>query len=110
MFKYLLLFFLFGTPLAAQTYDGWSVEKKIDSVRVYSAAAVLIKMTNANNPGNCSDNSYLMLPDANSESGKRLFASLLAAYTSKATVNLALTGCSGGGTSGYAKIEQVWLK
>jgi hypothetical protein len=91
-------------------YDGWSGEHLIQSVRVYPNSQVLITMTGSSNPKDCSDASYLVLNDADTESGKRQYSAILSAYAAGKNVNLALTGCSGGGTSGYRLIEQVWLK
>jgi len=91
-------------------YDGWSGANKIASVRVYSNSVVLITMPRANNPKGCSNPSYLALKNIDTESGRRLYSAILAAYMSGKTVDLALTGCSGDGQSGYAVIEQVWLK
>lgn len=90
-------------------YDGWSGANKIASIRVYSSTAVLITMPGANNPKGCSETTYIVLANADSESGKRQYSALLTAYAAGKSVNLALTGCSGGGTNGWPVIEQVWL-
>jgi len=90
-------------------YDGWSGPNKVASIRVYSSTTVLITMPGASNPKGCSDVSYIMLANADTESGKRQYSALLTAYAAGKNVNLALTGCSSGGTSGYPMIEQVWL-
>jgi len=95
--------------LSVIAYDGWSGANKVASIRVYSATQVLITMPGANNPKGCSDTSYIVLANADTESGKRQYSALLTAYASGKNVNLALTGCSGGGTDGYPLIEQVWL-
>ncbi len=88
-------------------YDGWSGDLKIKSVRVYSSNQVLITVPGADNPGNCKDTTYLVLMDLDSEAGKRKYSAVLVAYTAGKTVQLALTGCTGGG---WPIVEQVWLK
>ena len=93
----------------AIAYDGWSGPNKVASIRVYSSTTVLITMPGANNPKGCSNTSYIKLANADTESGKRQYSALLTAYAAGKNVNLALTGCSGGGTNGYPLIEQVWL-
>ncbi len=91
-------------------YDGWSGANKIGSIRVYSEAKVYITMPGAENPKECSSTNFLMLVNADTDVGKRQYSALLTAYASGKNVDLALTGCSNGGTSGYPLIEQVWLK
>ncbi|MCP4492891.1 MAG: hypothetical protein GY820_37150 [Gammaproteobacteria bacterium] len=108
--KNVLGFLILSVPFGALAYDGWSGQNKVSSVRVYSNSAVLITMPGAINPSGCSDTSYIMLNNADTESGKRQYSSLLTAYASGKNVTLALTGCSGVGTNGYPLIEQVWLK
>lgn len=95
--------------LNVNAYDGWSGSGKVDSVRIYSEDIVMITMSTAANPGLCSDQSYLMLKEASTESGKRKYSALLTAYTAQKSVDLALSGCSAGGTTGVPVIDQVWL-
>ena len=94
----------------AVAYDGWSGANKIASIRVYSEAKVYITMPDAENPKQCSNTNFLVLTNADTDVGKRQYSALLTAYASGKVVDLALTGCSSGGTSGYPMIEQVWLK
>lgn len=103
-----LIFLGFSSSIFA--YDGWSGINKVASVRVYSHSEVLITMPGAANPTGCSDTSYIVLRNADSEAGKRQYSALLTAYASGKSVDLALTGCSSGGTNGWPLIEQVWLK
>ncbi|WP_298773839.1 hypothetical protein [uncultured Shewanella sp.] len=96
--------------LGAFAYDGWSGANKVASIRVYSDTKVYITMPGAENPKECSSPNFLMLANADTDVGKRQYSALLTAYASGKAVDLALTGCSNGGTSGYPLIEQVWLK
>ena len=96
--------------LNAFSIDGWTGETTVDSIRVYTSEYVLITMDTTHNPSNCTDTDYLMLEDANSDTGKRKYSTLLAAYAAKSTVNIGMTGCSGEGTSGYRIIDQIWVK
>ncbi|WP_156804557.1 hypothetical protein [Gallaecimonas xiamenensis] len=105
----LLLFFLSFSALS-DSYDGWSDPNTIASIRVYSVNQVLVTMSSAANPGNCDDTSYLSLYNPDSESGKRAYSALLTAYAAGKKVNLALAGCTGGGTHGWPIIQQVWLQ
>ena len=106
----LLFAITFIFSLYTEAYDGWSGTNLIQSVRVYKSSLVLITMPGAANPNGCSDATYLALSNADTESGKRQYSAILSAYAASKEVNLALTGCSQGGTSGYPLIEQVWLK
>lgn len=102
-----IMFLSFSSFVSA--YDGWSGAAKVASIRVYPNNQVLITMPGAANPKGCSDMSYIVLKNADTEAGKRQYSALLTAYASGKRVNLALTGCSGGGTTGWPLIEQVWL-
>ena len=94
----------------AIAYDGWSGVKQIKSIRNYPDGGVLIQMIGAANPSGCASLDYILLPkDDGSEGRKKQYSALLSAYMARETVTLALTGCSGEGTSGYRVIEQVWL-
>ncbi len=104
----LLIMVMISHPVFS--YDGWSGERKVNSVRVYSASHVLITMSTPNNPGGCASTEYLVLNNADTEAGKRMYSALLSAYTTGKNVTLALTGCSGGDKAGWPLIEQVWLK
>jgi hypothetical protein len=97
-------------PVSAFAYDGWSGVHKVESVRVYSDSHVLITMPETSNPGGCESVQYLVLNNADTEAGKRMYSALLSAYAADKKVNLALTGCSGGGKLGWPMIVQVWLK
>ncbi|MGP9802147.1 hypothetical protein [Rheinheimera sp. NSM] len=97
-------------PMSASAYDGWSGVHKVQSVRVYSENHVLVTMPQTSNPGGCESTQYLVLNNADSEAGKRLYSALLSAYAADKSVNLALTGCSSGEKLGWPVIEQVWLK
>ncbi|WP_072680852.1 hypothetical protein [Arcobacter sp. LA11] len=108
--KIIFSFIVICMSFNALAYDGWSDTYPISSIRVYSNSMVLITMPGANNPKGCSDTSYLVLKNADTEAGKRQYSALLTAYASGKKLNLALTGCSGGGTNGLPIIEQVWLK
>ncbi len=66
-------------------------------------------MGSAANPKGCLNTDYISLPQDGSEGRKKQYAVLLSAYMAQDTVNLAFSGCSGGGTSGYRVIDQVWL-
>ncbi|MFY8274641.1 hypothetical protein AAEU32_11015 [Pseudoalteromonas sp. SSDWG2] len=105
-----IILLLFFVSFILNAYDGWSGANKVSTIRVYSGEYVLITMANANNPSQCSDSNYIMLKNTNTESGQRQYSALLSAYMAGKQVNLALTGCSQGGTSGYPLIEQVWLQ
>lgn len=100
----LVLSLLVSGPLLA--YDGFSGEGVVTSIRVYSSDKVLIQMSGAQNPGSCSDTSYIALPNPGSDSGKRQYASLLSAYAAGKNVELVLAGC----LENRPAIEQVWLK
>lgn len=104
------LFVILMLSIPAFAYDGWSGERKVNSVRVYSASHVLITMSSPSNPSGCASTEYLVLNNADTEEGKRMYAALLSAYTTGKNVTLALTGCSGGDKAGWPLIEQVWLK
>ena len=52
-------------------YDGWSGKNKVASIRVYSSTGVLITMPGDSKPKGCSDTTYIMLANADTESGKR---------------------------------------
>ena len=102
--------FLSTVHMEASAYDGWSGTHQIDSIRTYPDGGVLITMANAANPSGCSSTDYISLPQDGSEGRKKQYATLLSAYMARDTVALAFTGCTGGGTTGYRVIEQVWLK
>jgi len=102
-----IIFLSFSSSVLA--YDGWSGANKVTSVRVYPNDQVLITMPGAANPKGCSEMGYIVLRNADTEAGKRQYSALLTAYASGKKVNLALTDCSGGGTTGWPLIEQVWL-
>ena len=109
MVRFILVFILLLCT-SASAYDGWSGERKVNSVRVYSASHVLITVTAPNNPGECASTEYLVLNNADTEAGMRMYSALLSAYTTGKNVTLALTGCSSGDKAGWPLIEQVWLK
>lgn len=92
---------------AADAYDGWS-EGTLKNMRYYGTQ-ILIQQNNQANPGNCADSTYIVIKTSNS-GFEHLNAALLTAYAGGLNVNIALDGCSGGGTAGYGVIEQVWLK
>jgi len=110
MKKIMLSCILALISIQSYAYDGWSGDYVIQSVRVFPNSSVYIKMPGAANPGNCSDLTYLVLANADTESGKRLYTAIMSAFVSGKTVTLAFTGCAGGGTTGNRLIEQVWVK
>lgn len=111
LFQCIMLIVVSGISSFALAYDGWSGTGQIRSIRAYSGDYVLVVVDDAANPGNCSETSYIKLKQEDgNEAQKRQYSALLSAYMAGKNVSLALTGCSGGGTSGYPLIEQVWLK
>ncbi|KZN54485.1 hypothetical protein N474_01840 [Pseudoalteromonas luteoviolacea CPMOR-2] len=100
-----ILFLLLSEQAFA--YDGWS-RGVIKEIRL-QAGRILIIQENAANPGNCSNTDYINLHQGDAVHLKNMYSALLTAYATKSNVQLALTGCTGGGTTGYPVISEVWI-
>lgn len=95
---------LVAFSIPAQAYDGWS-KGRITGIRIQSSQ-ILVTQVDASNPGQCPDTTYIYVPMSDSVYHKNMYAALLAAHASQATVWLALEGC----VTGFAAVEQVWVK
>ncbi|WP_010380227.1 hypothetical protein [Pseudoalteromonas rubra] len=102
-----ILFATFFTSLS-YAYDGWS-RGPIDKIRI-QGSRILITQSGATNPGKCSNTDYLYLKQDEQTHNMNMFSALLMAYASGAQVQLALKGCTGGGTIGYPFISEVWVQ
>lgn len=104
-------FLIFLSVSVCWASDGWSGIGTISAIRVYNDDFVLVQMPGALNPGSCSTTSYMKLPQEPGNVAQiRQYTTLMSAYLNGKSVNLALTGCSSGGTEGFPVIEQVWLQ
>ncbi|KZN69332.1 hypothetical protein [Pseudoalteromonas luteoviolacea] len=107
MKKYALVILFFLLSEQAYSYDGWS-KGNINAIRL-QASRILITQENATNPGNCSNTDYLYMAHGDAAYLQNMYSALLTAYATNAKIQLALTGCSSGGTSGYPVITEVWV-
>ena len=105
----IIVIFVFGLALTlpGYAYDGWSTGT-IKNVRLYSDQ-IYLQQNGSSNPGGCSSSSYIVLEDTNAQYDQ-FVAALITAASTQMIIQLALTGCSDGGTSGYPLIEQIWLR
>ncbi|MEM9103897.1 MAG: hypothetical protein AAGB12_16435 [Pseudomonadota bacterium] len=103
---FLIIFVTFDSPSIA--YDGWSSGGGtiVTRFRIYPDGSALLNLQSAENPGECSDSSYILLK---ADSPERQFSALLAAYMAQKPVRLALNGCSSNNKAGYPVISEVWL-
>ena len=72
----------------------WGAQVRITGLYVYAEGTAFISTDNNQNPDNCENPRYLAI-DPDSKHFSQLYATAMAAYTSKSTVSINYSGCFG---------------